>query len=50
MNWLFLLVLVPTICYAAAAVGFYLKGNGPMAVIYLGYTVANLGFLKETLK
>lgn len=50
MNWLFLLLLVPTICYAAAIVGFYLKGNASMAVVYAGYTLANIGFLREALK
>jgi hypothetical protein len=50
INWLFLLVLVPTVCYAGAALGFYLKGHNSMVVVYVGYTLANFGFLKEALK
>lgn len=45
MNWTYLLVLIPTVCYGGAALGFYSKGDTPMAVVYFGYTVANFGFL-----
>ena len=40
-----ILVIVPTACYAGAAVLYFLKSNLPMAVTYFGYAVANLGLL-----
>ena len=50
MNWTFVLIAVPTVCYVGAAFGFYSKGNVNMAVVYAGYSLANLGFLWEALK
>lgn len=45
MNWTFWLVLVPTISYAAAACVYSWQKNWPLAVIYAGYSFANLGLL-----
>ena len=40
-----ILVIIPTLCYAGAAVLYFMKDNHPMAVTYAGYAVANLGLL-----
>lgn len=45
MSWSFLLILIPTICYAATAVVYSVKGNWPLVFAYSGYTWANIGFL-----
>jgi hypothetical protein len=34
--------------YAVTAVGFWRDGNGPMAVAFGGYCLANFGFLALT--
>jgi hypothetical protein len=45
VSWSFWLLLIPTICYALAA-GVYAFGrNWPMAVVYVGYSLANCGLL-----
>jgi hypothetical protein len=41
----FALILVPTICYGLAAALYGAKGNWPLTVVYLGYSVANVGLL-----
>lgn len=45
MNWPFLLVLIPTLCYSGAAVAYGLQGNWSMTVVFSGYAWANCGFL-----
>ena len=42
-----LLALVTAI-YAAVALDFAWRGNGPMAVVFAGYAVANVGFIAAT--
>jgi hypothetical protein len=41
----FLFILVPTVCYAAAAAVYAWKGNYPLAITYSGYAWANVGLL-----
>jgi hypothetical protein len=48
--WSFWLILVPTLCYAAAACVYGAKGNWPLAVVYAGYCFANTGLLAIDLK
>jgi hypothetical protein len=38
-------LLASTGLYLATAYGFYRDGNGPLAVAFLGYAGANVGFL-----
>jgi hypothetical protein len=38
-------LLASTLLYLATAYGFWRDGNGPMAVAFGGYAVANVGFL-----
>jgi len=38
-------LLASTLLYLATAYGFWRDGNGPLAVAFLGYAGANLGFL-----
>jgi hypothetical protein len=38
-------LLICTLCYVATAAGFAYEKNWPMAVIFAGYSGANLGFL-----
>lgn len=39
------LIIVPTICYASAAVMYAIKDNWPLAATYAGYAFANCGLL-----
>lgn len=41
-GWLIFLV---TIAYAWVALDQSLKDNGPMALVYTGYAIANIGFI-----
>lgn len=41
----FLLVLIPTLCYAGTVASEWAKGDKQTALIFLGYTLANVGFL-----
>jgi hypothetical protein len=41
----FWFVLVPTLCYAGAAVYYLYIQNMPMVIIYSGYAWANVGLL-----
>ncbi len=50
MSWSFLMVLLPTLCYAASAVLEAFYGIGPMAIVFFGYSFANVGFLWMLLK
>lgn len=45
MNWPFLLILAPTLCYGAAAVAYGIRRDWPSVVIFTGYCLANTGFL-----
>jgi uncharacterized protein involved in cysteine biosynthesis len=45
MSWSFWLVLIPTLCYAAAACVYAAGKSWPLAVVYCGYAFANLGLL-----
>jgi hypothetical protein len=38
-------LLACTGLYVVTAVGFWRDGNGPLAVAFLGYSAANVGFL-----
>lgn len=49
MNSLILLVAV-TLAYVGIAIDFAMKGNGQMGVVFLGYSIANLGFIWEAWK
>lgn len=39
------LILVPTLCYAAAAAMYAWQGQWPLAITYSGYSWANIGLL-----
>jgi hypothetical protein len=41
----FPLVLITTLCYIGVAVSQVSKGDYPMALVWTGYTVGNLGFM-----
>jgi len=45
LNWSFVLVLIPTLCYLGTAASELAKGNAQIALVFLGYSLANLGFL-----
>jgi hypothetical protein len=45
MSLSFWMVLVPTACYAIAAVAYGIQKNLPLAIVYAGYSVANIGLL-----
>lgn len=45
MSWSFWLVLIPTLCYAGAAVSYWIHRDWSSAVIFSGYALANTGFL-----
>jgi hypothetical protein len=45
VTWTFALILVPTLCYAGAMVMYLLKGDYALALVYSGYSWANLGLL-----
>jgi len=36
---------VCTMCYIVTALDFMSKGNTPMAIVFGGYSLANIGFL-----
>ncbi len=38
-------VLIPTVCYLITAASEGQKGNPQMALVFCGYSLANLGFL-----
>lgn len=39
------LIIAVTLAYVGVAVSELLKGNYPMATVFAGYSVANLGFI-----
>lgn len=45
MSWTFALLLIPTLCYAAAMAAYLVKGDYAMAVVFSGYSWANLGLI-----
>lgn len=45
MSWSFLLIALPTACYAGAAVAYGIRSDWPNVVIFSGYSLANCGFL-----
>ena len=45
MSYTALMIIVPAICYGAAAWMYGQQGNWPLAVVYFGYLVANGGLL-----
>ena len=45
MTWTFYLLLIPTIAYLLAAMGYAFQQNWPLAVVYAGYSFANCGLL-----
>ena len=40
-----LLIIIPTICYILAAGVYAWHGNAPLAIVYAGYSFANVGLL-----
>jgi len=38
-------LVITTICYVITAIGFWREGNVGLACAFLGYSLANLGFL-----
>jgi hypothetical protein len=45
VSWSFWLILVPTLCYSAAATVYGFQRNWPMVIVYSGYAWANVGLL-----
>jgi hypothetical protein len=45
VNWSFLLIAIPTVCYAGASVSYGIQRDWPSVVIFAGYALANTGFL-----
>jgi hypothetical protein len=45
MNPGFWLILIPLLCYAAAAGLYGRQDNWPLVVVYSGYAWANIGLL-----
>jgi hypothetical protein len=45
MSLSFAFILVPTICYAGACAYYLFTGNHPLAIVYSGYSWANVGLL-----
>lgn len=45
VSWSFALILLPTLCYAGAAVAYGIRGDWYSVVIFSGYAWANCGFL-----
>lgn len=45
MNWAFWLIGVTTLIYAGTTIAFALQGKGALALVYAGYTVANVGLM-----
>lgn len=45
MSFTFLFILIPAVCYGAAAFLYFLSGNYPLAVTYFGYLLGNIGLL-----
>lgn len=45
MSFTLLFILIPTLCYAGAAVAYAVQGTWPLAVTYAGYAFANLGLI-----
>lgn len=37
------LIIIPTLCYLAAALAYAWQTNWPMAIVYSGYAWANMG-------
>lgn len=50
MTWPFLLITIPTICYALAAMAYGFQKNWPMVVVYSGYCFANCGLMALDLR
>jgi hypothetical protein len=45
MNWPLLFIAIPTACYAGTAVAYGIRRDWPNVVIFVGYALANTGFL-----
>jgi hypothetical protein len=41
----FVFLLVPTLCYAGAAVAYGIQRNYPLMIVYSGYAWANVGLM-----
>lgn len=41
----FWLLVIPTLCYAAASLAYAVKANWPLSIMYAGYAFANCGAL-----
>jgi hypothetical protein len=39
------LIIIPTVCYLGVAMSEAIAKNWPMAIVFAGYSVANLGFI-----
>ena len=48
MGWIGLLITV--FCYILAAIDFYKRDNVGMAIAFIAYAIANLGFMYELIK
>lgn len=40
-----LLLIIPTLCYGLAAGLYLFKSNWPLAIVYTGYSAANVGLI-----
>lgn len=44
------LVAIVALIYACVAITEYRNGNAPMSVVFIGYTLGNLGFIWSMVK
>lgn len=45
MNWSFWLIGLTTLLYAGTTVSFAMQGKDALALVYAGYTIANVGLM-----
>ncbi len=50
MNWMFWLLLVVSILYTATGIAYVFSGRGAMCLVFVGYTIANVGLMIDALK
>lgn len=44
------LIIGVTVAYLGVAINFYLKGDNAMCLVFVGYFIANLGFIYAALR
>lgn len=49
-RWTVLLLVIPALCYAGAAVAYNFSSRPGMAVAFVGYVIANAGLIWDALR